>query len=284
LRSTAAAVMLFTMGSIIAYVAALAAIFILSASPNQLAPFEPTGPWTVEVSEGVCLVGRTFGPNQQQPTLGFRKSPNAEDFEVSLWVNEPSKDGSYGTAQLTLDRLPPIEAKYSKGPVSIPGMQLIRISTEQPELDALVSTKTLAIKAGDFHAAFYLRNVKRALDALASCERDLLISWGMDPAVLATIATPHRGELARFFSTNDYPTDAIGMKKQGTAGVRFWVTTDGKVRDCKIVASAGHPLLDSKTCQVLTKRGRLEPARTKEGAAVESISFARVNWMMPTRY
>ena len=259
----------------------LAALAVQSAAQSSPAPLEPTGPWTVEVSEGVCLVGRTFGPNQQQPTIGFRKAPNADDFEVGLWINEPSKKGSYGTAQLMLDQLPPIEAKYSKGPVSIPGMHLIRISTEQPELGALATSKMMGITAGDFHAAFSLRSVNRALDALAACERDLLISWGMDPAVLATIASPPRGNLASFFSTGDYPTDAIVMRKQGTAGVRFWVTTDGKIQDCKIVASAGHPLLDSKTCQVLTKRASLEPARTKDGTAVASITFARIRWIMP---
>jgi TonB family protein len=237
----------------------------------------------VEVSEGLCLVGRTFGPNKQQPTLGFRQVPNTEDFEVGLWITESSKRGSYGTATLAFDDLEPIEAKYSKGPVAVEGMHLIWIATKRPELGALPSAKTVEISAGDFRAAFYLRNVKRALEALAKCEQDLLISWGMRPDVVASIVRPPQGGLASFFSTSDYPQDAIRLNQQGTAGVRFWVTAEGKLHDCKVVASSGSPLLDARTCQVITKRGRLEPARTKDGSAVASVTFARVNWFMPNR-
>lgn len=269
------------MGTSFAFAAALAAMAFQSASPSQMVALEPSGPWTVEVSEGLCLVGRTYGPNQQQPTLGFRQAPNAEDFEIGLWLNDASNQGSYGTAQLRLDLREPIEAKYSAGPVAIEGLRLIWIATKRAQLEALPAAHLMNVTAGTFHADFKLRNVAGALKALSDCERKLLVSWGMDPAILDSIETPPRGNLVSFFSFKDYPIDALRMRKQGTTGVRYWVGVDGKVTDCKTVASSGSPLLDAKSCQVITRRARLEPARTKGGAPVASISFARIRWFLP---
>ena len=269
------------MGSSIAFAAGMAALAIQSVVPRQPVPLEPSGPWTAEVSEGLCLVGRTYGPNQQQPTLGFRQAPNAEDFEIGIWLNDASEKGKNGTAQLRLDQRDPVEAEYSSGPVAIKGLHLIWIATKRPQLDALPAAKVMKVTTDIFHADFKLRNVSGALKALQDCERDLLVNWGMDPAILASIETPPRGNLVSFFSTGDYPIDAIRMRKQGTAAVRFWVAADGKVTDCRTVASSGNPLLDARSCQVITRRAKLEPARTKDGAPVASISFARIRWLLP---
>lgn len=269
------------MGSVIGFAAALAAL-TAQAMPSSSPPaLEPSGPWTVEVSEGLCLVGRTYGPNQQQPTLGFRQAPNAEDFEIGVWLNDTSKKGARGTAQLRLDQGEPIEAEYSAGPVAIKGLRLIWIATKRPQLNVLPTAKTMKVTAGIFAGQFNLRNVTGALKALKDCERNLLVGWGMDPAVLASIETPPRGNLVSFFTTSDYPIDAMRMRKQGTASVRFWVAADGRVTDCRIVASSGSPLLDARSCQIITRRARLEPARTKIGTPVASITFARIRWLLP---
>ena len=70
----------------------------------------------------------------------------------------------------------------------------------------------------------------------------------------------------------------MAMRKQGTAGIRFWVQTDGTVSDCRVVASTGNPLLDGRSCAIMRKRAKFEPARTKDGKPVASISFARIRW------
>lgn len=261
--------------------AAASAVFAVQTATTAPVPLEPSGPWTVEVSEGLCLVGRTYGPNQQQPTLGFRQAPNAEDFEIGLWLNSTSKKGSYGTAQLQLDLGELIEAEYSGGPVAVEGLHLNWIATKRSQLESLPAAKVLKVTAGSFQADFKLGNVNAALKALRECERDLLVKWGMDPAVLQSIETPPRGNLASYFTSGDYPIDAIGTRKQGTVGVRFWVATNGKLTDCKVVASSGSPLLDAKSCQVITRRGKLEPALTRDGTPVASLSFARIRWLMP---
>ncbi len=256
---------------------ALAALAAQGASAAP-ATFDPTGPWTSEVSEGICLVGRTYGTGDQQVTVAFRQLPNAEDVEIGVWVADPSEKGSHGLAQLRLDQAAPIDVNYIKGPVSIKGLHLIWIDTTRAQLADLPAASSMAITAGNVQARIKLRNVAGAMKALAECERKLLVSWGMDPAVLDSIETPPQGKLARFFNWRDYPKDSIIMNKQGTSGVRFRVAEDGSISDCKVVASSGTSVLDSRSCAILTRRGKLEPARDKNGNAVSSISFARIRW------
>ena len=265
------------MGSSLALAAAAAAL-AFQVAPGPSAPIDPSGPWTAEISEGICLVGRSYGAGGQPPTLGFRQVPNAEDFEIGLWIADSSQKPARGIARLRLDRSASVEAPYIRGPVAIKGMHLIWIAAKRPDLAALPVSKEIEIDAGAYQARFNLKNVKGALKALADCERDLLVRWGMDPAVLASLASPPRGQLARFFTTSDYPRDALAMRKEGTAGVRFWVNTDGTLSDCRVVASSGSPLIDGRTCGILKKRARLEPARRSDGRPVASISFARIRW------
>ena len=121
------------------------------------------------------------------------------------------------------------------------------------------------------------------MKALAGCENDLLVKWGMDPVVLASIETSafHPFGLESIFRVSDYPSAAVTRNEQGTAGVRYWIGTTGKVSDCRVVELSGSAILDQQTCDVITRRARYFPARTKSGEPVASIGFQRIRWEMP---
>jgi TonB family protein len=260
----------------------LAALAMQSVTLNPSAPLEPTGPWRVEYADAMCIVGRTFGTNDQQVILGFRPGPMSEHFRVAIYVPDKSKKVTRGKAEMIFDALPPVEAQYLRGPISIKGMNLIQIDTKRSEISALNSAKVFHIRAGDFNTTLALRNIAGAMKALAVCEKDLVIDWGMDPAVLDSIETPafHRN-VVMMFSTDDYPSSAIMKNEQGTAGVRYRIGVDGKVSDCRLVESSGSPTLDAQTCAIITKRVRYEPAKTKSGDPVPSIGFQRIRWEIP---
>jgi TonB family protein len=269
------------MGSNIAYAAALAAAAFQSAVPSQPVPLEPSGPWTVEYADSMCIVGRKFGTGQQEMTLGFRPGPMSEYMRVALWLSDDSQKYKLGAAILTIDGAPPVPALYKRGPIPIKGMHLVQIDTTKPEIGNLEAAKTLHVRADNLNLSFRLGNISGAMKALQKCERDLLISWGMDPAALDSIETPafHRN-IVSLFSTNDYPSSAIYKGEQGTAGVHFRIGIDGKVSDCRVVETSGSSALDAQTCKIIVKRARYEPAKTKTGEPVASIGFQRIRWEM----
>jgi TonB family protein len=231
----------------------------------------------------MCIVGRKFGAGDRQITLGFRQVPASDYFQVGLWIADRSTRTSNGKAQLSFDQLIPVEASYQRGPTGVDGMPLTWIATKRSEVAALDNANLLHVEAGDFKASFKLRNIGGAMKAAAKCESDLLIGWGMDPTLLASIRSPAtiRGGVVSLFGTNDYPSAALSRNEQGTSSVRFWVGVDGRVSDCKVVVSSGSTSLDAQTCAIILKRARFEPARTASGEPVASIVFQRMRWELP---
>jgi TonB family protein len=271
------------MGSSIVSAVALAALAFLSVAASPPAPLEPSGPWTVEPADAMCIVGRDFGTGDQLVTLGFRPYPLGEKVRIALWIPATGKKFTWGKAELALDEQTPVEEYFDQGPVPIKGKHLIQIDIERSKIETLHAAKLLHIRTEKRNWSFKLGNVAGAMKALQGCENDLLVKWGMDPAVLASIETSafHPFGLESIFRTSDYPRVAMSRNEQGTAGVRYWIGTNGKVSDCRVVETSGSALLDQQTCDVIIRRARYFPARVKSGESVASIGFQRIRWELP---
>lgn len=262
--------------------AAAAALAIQQTSPSQPTLLEPSGPWTVEHADSMCIVGRNFGTGDRQITLGFRPGPTSDHMRVALWLSGSGKKYSFGAANLALDDQIPVLAPFGRGPISIKGMQLVQIDTKRSEIGDLSAAKQLHVQADTLALTFKLGNIGGAMKALEKCERELLISWGMDPVVLDSIAKPaFHPNLVMIFSTNDYPSPALRQREQGTAGVYFRIGTDGRVSNCRVAETSGSSTLDAQTCAIIVRRARYQPAKTKTGELVASIGFQRIRWEIP---
>lgn len=266
-------------------VAAAAAALAIHAEPNSSpGPLKPSGPWTVDYADDMCVLQRTFGSKEQQVTLGLKPGPLGESMRLVLIQPEDAAGKGQGVARVSFDDAKPVDAGYWSVPLQKRQIDVTLVDMKRDQLAPLQRAKSIRIRAGKVDVALAPTMFSQALTALEACEKDLLVSWGMDPAALSSITTfpkPRGGALHRFFSTSDYPMAALRNNEQGTAGVRFWVGKDGKVRDCKVVESSGSVTIDSQTCATISQRGRFEPARTSSGTAVESISYTRVRWELP---
>jgi len=270
-----------SMGSSIAVAATSAALAFQSVAAPPPGPLKPWSPWNVEYADDMCILQRFYGDKAQPITLGFKPGPLGEHMRVVLIQPEGSLGKGQGRAQLTFDNGSPLENGFWS--MRAKAMHITIIDLKRAELDPLKTAKQLRIRAGKVDLALASNMFGPALKALEACERDLLASWGMDRATIDAIATyPElRGGPASIFGTNDYPSAAIRNNEQGTAGVRFWVSKEGRARDCMVVESSGSAILDAQTCAIFTKRGRYLPARTKSGEIVESISYSRIRWELP---
>jgi TonB family protein len=272
------------MGSSIAFAVASAALAIQSAAiPPVPAPLKPSSPWNVEYADNMCLLQRYFGGKEQPVTLGFKPGLFSEHMRVVLVRHASETRIVRGEAQISFDGSPPIKAPFAEGFIKDKGVRAMAIDFKEPDLAPLNNAKQIRIQAGKLDIALAPNAVSAAMKALEACEKDLLVTWGMDPAAVASIASfpKVRGGIVGVFSYNDYPMAAIRNEEQGTAGVRFWVGKDGKARDCEVVESSGSALLDDQTCSIIVQRGRFEPARTSSGEPVVSIGFQRIRWEIP---
>jgi TonB family protein len=91
-----------------------------------------------------------------------------------------------------------------------------------------------------------------------------------------------RATLNTYFTSADYPREAVRTRQQGA--VRLWlrINAEGRVSDCRILQSSGSPLLDETTCGILRERARYTPAHNAQGQPIESFDGDyTINWRLP---
>ena len=100
------------------------------------------------------------------------------------------------------------------------------------------------------------------------------------PSFTAVGAKP-RNDPNRWVTTEDYRGNWIRREMTGRARFRLEILADGRVADCTITASSGHPELDAATCALVSKRARFQPARGGEGEAVAGSYTSAIDWRLP---
>ena len=79
----------------------------------------------------------------------------------------------------------------------------------------------------------------------------------------------------------DYPASALRAGEEGVVDYEIGVGADGRVTDCRIVASSGSAILDSATCRAIRARARFAPARDSAGRPTADRLRGRVGWRLP---
>ena len=101
------------------------------------------------------------------------------------------------------------------------------------------------------------------------------------PPLFKPRAAAPKGKWQAWVSTNDYPTRDLREGNQGTTRYRLSIDAAGRVSECTVTASSGHPGLDRATCDKVRSRARFEPATDQTGARVPGSFAGSVTWQIP---
>jgi protein TonB len=101
------------------------------------------------------------------------------------------------------------------------------------------------------------------------------------PAVDRTAAGTPRGNPGRWATNDDYPARAMRDGREGTTGFRVTYGADGRITSCDITSSSGHDDLDAETCKLITRRGRFNPGKDRDGNAAGGTYSNRIRWQIP---
>lgn len=91
--------------------------------------------------------------------------------------------------------------------------------------------------------------------------------------------TPPR-QISGKISKRDYPRTLFAANIQGTVGVLYVVSPDGRVTDCEIEHSSGSAELDDVTCDLIIRRFRFQPSLDAQGRPVESLVAENHTWVI----
>ena len=100
------------------------------------------------------------------------------------------------------------------------------------------------------------------------------------PAYEGKGAVP-RGNPGAWVTPDDYPSRELRMGNEGLTRFRLEIGADGRVTDCTITASSGHPGLDEAACRLVTRRARFEAATGADGAKTAGRYENAIRWQIP---
>jgi TonB family protein len=263
--------------SLAACVALLLTHGVATAAPA--APLlTPTGPWNVEFADSMCLLSRPFGT-----TTLFLK-PGMLGSSLEIIVTQPATsiaDPVGGKAVIGVAGSPPVAESYFTA-YSTARMRLLRINLRDDSLALSGVRGSLAIEAQpESEHLFSVAGIERALPVLTTCVDQLRTLYKVGQADLAAIATKPKADLKNYFSSADYPEEALNKRQFGTVGVLLWVEADGRISTCEKIESSASLILERATCNILKRRARFAPALDAAGTAVRFPIFSRIRWELP---
>ena len=90
-----------------------------------------------------------------------------------------------------------------------------------------------------------------------------------------------RGNPGRWATNDDYPARAMRDGREGTTGFRVTYGADGRITSCDVTSSSGHDDLDAETCKLITRRGRFNPGKDRDGNPAGGTYANRIRWQIP---
>lgn len=99
------------------------------------------------------------------------------------------------------------------------------------------------------------------------------------PAPRPVAATPAKPSRRNVISEEDYPSASLRAEEEGNVIAKYFITPDGRATQCSVEQSSGFPRLDQKTCELIERRFRFEPA-TEDGKPVGVWKTQNVRWQI----
>lgn len=98
----------------------------------------------------------------------------------------------------------------------------------------------------------------------------------------APVRVPAKPSRRNTIGEDDYPSASLRAEEEGITRVRFVVGTNGRVSECSVVQSSGHPRLDQRSCDIIQRRWRFDPA-TEDGRPVTETKTQNIRWQITSR-
>ena len=278
-----------------------AVVSMIVADPVSASePRQPTGKWVVNFDFAQCIATRNYGSDQKPLYLVLKAPPLGEVLQIGVVRTGQFADARQIDGELAFDELPAIRTNLLEYGVRELKQRALIVNLPLQNLAPMRTAKSLTIRAREeVHVIgsrinqvsagaderFALTNMAPLLKTLERCVGDLRKAWNItDPTnVSSPLKERARGDLAQFFSNDDYPAIAIIQGQSGIVVFALLVDETGKVADCTVTATSGVASLDAQTCAALRTRAKLAPAVGANGKPAKDAIIGRIRWVMPGR-
>lgn len=265
------------------------ALSLAITQPTAALPAQPpllgSGPWTVLYAESMCAMGRKFDGAGGPMTMVVKAPLTGGDYTFTIArQGTPKQATSRGEGRLLRAGEAPSEAAPMESFTSPSNQRISRFTIDGESFRLRSNNTQLTIDMGkEGQPTFVVNGLPKALDKLEECTRGLRKGFGIDQQLLDRVTVPFALAMRTptLFTWLDYPQGSLVRSEQGSVGALFYIETNGRVRDCKVIESSRWRELDNVTCNVIRARLRATPAKDAQGKALRVPSHIRVNWVLP---
>lgn len=286
---------------------------VAAASPTV--PLQPSSKWWMDYAPDRCRLSRTFGEGRDLVIVEFTRYEPSDGFALMI-VGRPvgsalpgqSVDLRFGesgpfvrTSAMTGNST---SAAGKTLPVVFLQGRLDNLDTDTREMRELARR----LPSGEWRARFHIAADQEAgvtrlelklpghplslalgsmgppMAAMRKCTTDLVREWGFDPEEQANLAAPARplSDPGDWLGSADYPSGALHRGEQAIIAFRLTIDGAGMITACAIQSSiSSEPDFATKTCTLIKRRARFEPARTHDGKPTPSYYVNLVRWIIP---
>jgi TonB family protein len=266
----------------------LLTIALLSAfpGPSLAAPLQPTGKWVLDFADQRCLATRNYGSADQPLYLALKPSPAGG--LMQLIIARKAAGSTYadqGKIVLRPASQDHVSTTYLAWTDRSSKLRLVSVILTSAQFNQIRNATGLAVEADkELRREFALTAMPALAEQVGVCLTGLQQYWNIRPdgAPGEEQRPAPIANLAKLFSSDDYPGHAIRNEQKGQ--VKFIVLVDeaGKQQDCTVTEASGIASLDAQTCAVIMERATFRPA-TVGGKAIKSWMEGRIRWELPGR-
>jgi hypothetical protein len=261
---------------------AAAALLVLPSRPALAV--EPISQWTIEPSDVRCVAVRKYGSADKPITLALKAPPTGNAMQLAIIRHGYRNKAGQIDATVTVDGrgfttyalVYPLgfPAKRSKQNVS-----LVHLPPEAAAAVRRADELGLGIKETS-KDEFPLGNLKDVWADMDHCLQRLKNTWNVGEEYAGRIASEPVDivPIQSMFSGDDYPPVAAWKSFSGTTSVLLLIDEQGAVKDCTLTESSGMAVIDSRTCALISYKGRFKPASGTDGSPIKSSWAKRITW------
>ncbi|BBC71386.1 conserved hypothetical protein [Altererythrobacter sp. B11] len=287
--------------------AATAATLAIPAQAEEvrLTPTANTS-WIVDYARGKCRLARYFGEEDDRYLLMFDQFQPGTYATLTVAGREMWRYVGRDNVELTLSPLfsarevraeavsfgdfrsavhvrlevaPEQEAKGESAGYEVEGLPHIDTSRLQGNAELSFSKRNRAI-------TFALPELAAAFNALNTCSRDLVSSWGLDLKSqdrMRRQAEPiNLREIAERIQ-QQYPLQALHAREQASLALRIIVDADGSIEECSVNEITSTRYLHSPACDVFGDRAMFVPAQDEHGEPIKSYYATAIVYRIDAR-
>ena len=245
---------------------------------------DPVTAWSIEPSDVRCVAVRKYGTANKPITLALKAPPMGSAMQLAIIRHGYRNKASQIDTTVTLDgrAFPTYALVYPLGfPARQSKQSVSLIHLPSAAADSVRNAKDLDVRIKETsNDDFALGAPKDVWAKMDECLTRLRDTWNVGEDSAARIASTAVDivPLQSIFTPDDYPPIAAWKEFSGTTAVLLLIDEKGAVKDCTLTESSGMAIIDSRTCALISYKGRFRPATGADGKPIKSGWAKRITW------